>query len=243
MSQANKWLNNNPTNNQANNPMLDIGRVQSTKDSDGYYIVVGPLGITRAKRAVSCLIEPQAKDKVLIMLAENPYILHILEREESEAKLVLPSQTEICLLPCKENAFEMDENATKNSLQINVQNMQLNCTENLSLYSTQDISMASNKITATSKKLNLAAHSMIFTGQILHSRFDNIRTTCKHAVEKIHHFFGLYHKKIDHADDLIEMQSKRTSIKNEDTLRIQNKNTHIRSENSVDMDGKNIRIG
>lgn len=235
MSQEAKCLN--------TDPVLGIGHVQAIFE-DCYLVVaatgsLNPFALTRVKRATTCLIEPQLGDKILLMLAEDnqAYILHILEREESEAKLVLPSQTQICLVQDKHTGKVLVNNLEKttHSLKINAENMEFNCTQNLSI--------TSNEMTASAHKLNLGAHIMILTGQVFYSRFDSMRTACKHAVAKIHHYFGFYHKKIDHADDIIDMQSKRTTIKNTESLRIQNKNTHIRAENSVDMDGQNIRIG
>jgi len=222
-------------------PVLSLGHVQSV--CEDYYLVASschfPHTLTRAKRATSCLIEPQKGDMILLMLAEgsDAYIVHILERGTNEATLILPSQTQICLDSPKHRGKSLvnaPEQASS-TLKIRAQNMECTCS--------QSLSMTSEKITASAQTLSLGAKNMLLTGQVLYSRFDSMRTTCKHVVEKIHHFFGSYHKKIDHAQDSITMHSKRTSITNTESLRIQNKNTHIRSENSVDMDAKNIRIG
>ncbi len=67
---------------------LGQGRV-FTVLGDGF-LVSGPLGLVKAKRAASCLLQPGRGDLVLVCHGELCHILAVLELAEEKGELVLP---------------------------------------------------------------------------------------------------------------------------------------------------------
>ncbi|MGD9947349.1 MAG: DUF3540 domain-containing protein [Desulfobulbus sp.] len=77
---------------------IDTARVIRRDDTDFLLVTTGAQAL-RGKKAVGCLLEPEENDTVLIVrnLAAGVYILTVLERCCDGGRVMLPSDTTLCV--------------------------------------------------------------------------------------------------------------------------------------------------
>ncbi len=217
---------------------LGTGRVQAVIND--VYMIVGPLGMVRAKRAAGCLLMPQKNDLVLLMLGQNcHYVLHVLERQEQDQRqdtLLLPPHTVINTQKSEQSTHSIAEKEEQNStLQF--------LTHSLSI-------QASSKININSKALNLRAHGMTLFASVLHMRggilkntFASIRNISAHMFSRIANSMALFGKRIERVDGLWDAKAKRVQVEAKETLQLRATDTNIKAKERAAMDGKHVHIG
>lgn len=203
-------------------PLLDTGRIQAVLGDD--CIVASPSGLIRARRAAGCLLEPQPGDKVLALIApEASYVLHVLERKDTPARVILPSQTSLETLPGHPGGLTVRTDSI--------------------LMRGKDMRLESDSLLAEAGALDLRANVLTVTGRFLNRHFTAVRDVCAHAFQRVGRSFGLYGKRIQRVDDVLETTAGRVRLSAREAMRIRARDAEVRAEESVSVDGKRINIG
>lgn len=188
------------------------------------YLVDTSQGQIEAIQAVSCLIEPQVGDKILICYGvEGPaYILGILERDDkSDYTLVVP------------------RNLTLYSPQGSVK---LEARDNISLDSRGRMEFVSPHLSTSVGTAKLVFHKLLYVGQVIQANLTSIKTvaqvvesvaerfqqlvkTSYRTVQESEHFkAGAFHCLVD---KLLSLKGKYTVIKAKTDVKINGKHIHM----------------
>ncbi len=202
--------------------LLDTGRIQAILGDD--CIIASPSGLIRARRAAGCLLEPQPGDKVLALLTgEGGYVLHVLERKDSPARVLLPSRTSLETLPGQSGGLTLRADAVS--------------------IKGKDMRLESDSLLAEARSLELRANVLTVTGRFLNRHFTAIRDVCAHAFQRVGRSVGLYGKRIQRVDDVFETTAGRVRLSAREAMRIRARDADVRAEESVSVDGKRVNIG
>ena len=170
----------------------------------------------KAKIALSCLLQPEVGDKVLLEFDDEnqAYVLAILDREQvSEASLLLPNQTRI---KAKESlAFESQESICLTSKSYS--------------QSSESLAVKFDQAAISGKQL----HSNI---EILHSVSRIMSQVASQAVQK----FKSYVRKTEESD---QVQAAHMARQVSGLYNMQSKHTILVSEKDTKIDGEHIHMG
>ena len=207
-------------------PLLETGRIQAVLGDD--CIIASPSGLIRARRAAGCLLEPQPGDKVLALIArEDSYVLHVLERKDTPARVILPSQTSLETLPRQPDGQPGGLTLRADAISMKGKDMRLE----------------SDSLLASAGALDLRANVLTVTGRFLNRHFTAVRDVCAHAFQRVGRSFGLYGKRIQRVDDVLETTAGRVRLSAREAMRIRARDADVRAEESVSVDGNRINIG
>lgn len=214
------------------------------------FSLVYNLAIIQAKKATSCLLVPEVGDKVAFLQVQEGeyYILHILEREQSIGKLLLPNHTSIEQETTNSKEYphtnEINKEGSKLKLYTKYKPTHLNIqSDTCTILASSHINLHSENIKSCANNLNLTANHTILTGTTLTTRFKSLRTFCDHAIDKIKNYMGFYSKKITKVETLIDIEAKQANMHIEENLRLRSKRASLKSQESVDIDAKHINVG
>ncbi len=211
-------------------PMLGTGKIQSALED--VYMVVGPVGMVRARRAAGCLLAPEKNDTVLVMLgAEGNYVLHVLERHTIEARMVLPQHTTIE----SEKAQGMSSSEHKSCLHI--------ISDTVIMHGAEHIALDAPSTHMTTQNMHIAAHMLRMSGRVLQKQFFSVRDMCAHMFARVGKALHCYGKRTERVDDVLDTQAGRVRLTAEKSVRVRAKDADIRAQEVVTVDGKHVHIG
>lgn len=170
----------------------------------------------KAKTAVSCLLQPDVGDKVLLEFDDEnqAYVLAILDRETvSESSLLLPNNTRV------------------------------KAKESLILESEESISLASKAYSQSSESLAVKFDQAAISGKKLHSNIELLHSVSRimsqvasQAVQK----FKSYVRKTEESD---QVQAAHMARQVSGLYNMQSKHTILVSEKDTKIDGEHIHMG
>ena len=169
-----------------------------------------------AKTAVSCLLKPEAGDKVLVDFddEQQAYVLAILDREnKEEGTLSLPNKT---LISAKDElAFESEQ-----SIRVMA----------------KDYSQVSESLTLKFDQGAVAGKKLHSNVELLHSVSRIISQVANQAVQK----FKTYVRKTEESD---QVQASHMARQVKGLYNMQSKHTILVSEKDTKIDGEHIHMG
>lgn len=170
----------------------------------------------KSKTAVSCLLQPDVGDKVLLEFDDEnqAYVLAILDRETvSESSLLLPNNTRV------------------------------KAKESLILESEESISLASKAYSQSSESLAVKFDQAAISGKKLHSNIELLHSVSRimsqvasQAVQK----FKSYVRKTEESD---QVQAAHMARQVSGLYNMQSKHTILVSEKDTKIDGEHIHMG
>lgn len=221
--------------------------LESTSDNThaNTFCLIHDLGVIHAKKATSCLLVPEVGDKVafLQVTKQEYYILHILEREESVGKLMLPHHTTIQQETIVQEETDIHEETTlklypqKKPSHLEIQS------NSCALLLDKDLEIQAKNIKHCATNINLTANHTVLTGNTLTTRFKSFRQFCDHAINNIKKYMGIYGRKIDKIEDFMEIEAKQAHMNIEENFRFRSQRASMKSKESMNIDAKHINIG
>ena len=196
----------------------------TVRQMDGDIVLVaGKSGMVRALRAESCLLAPQPRDTVLLVLLDDgtAWVLAVLRRHagsDTAAELRLPDATAL-------RARALDIRADAATLEA----------DKLHLRGTQ-VSLEGNAVNITSRLLTLG-------GQVFLQGFAVMRTLARSLGERVARRVGRYGS----VDERVEGLSRRTAGRVQEAVdtsyRLRAENVDMRAREQMDIDASQIKVG
>lgn len=177
-----------------------------------------------AQKAVSCLVEPQVEDVVLVACScdGGVYVLAILERPTSSPTRV----------------------AVTGDLSVQVTHGRFLVAANgLDFLSPSDISLNSSELQVHTQKANVFVEQMNYLGQRLHGEIERIKTvagTVDSLIQRISQKIKRSYKTVEEIDQVRSEQIDYRATKN---LNLHGKNALITANDLIKMDGEQIHLG
>jgi hypothetical protein len=206
-------------------PNLEYGRVVS-RSGPACYGVESQFGMHVAARAFSCLVQPEAGDRVLLSMdsAGDCYILSVLEREmeTGETELAIPGDV---------------------SLHAEQGSLRLSADRALFLSGCDSIDAATNRMTVQAHEGEAAIGKLTLLGRRLHTQIKRITSVAK----SVDHSFKRLTQRMKNCERFVEdheeVQTGSTRYLVQDTLTTHAGNTLNISEELHTMQAEQIHMG
>jgi hypothetical protein len=182
-------------------------------------------GIFQVNRAVSCLVEPQPNDTVLIVRREfEPgYILAVLERQNQD-KTILQFSGDV-------------EIKTENG------RIEVLAKDGLDLSSSKEINVTSHEFNLAAAKGAVTINNLTFWGCFFETHVDKIKTITENIELFVKHFFQKSEQSRKIVDQLDYIKSNQISYEAESTLQLRGTFSQMTAKEDIHIDGERINIG
>ena len=194
------------------------------RDEDGW-MVRSVDGVYRAKRAVSCLVEPNEDDVVLLATAQSGacYILAVLERDnDTKTRIVAEGDLEFSL---RRGRFSVA------------------ASEGIGLVSKRDVSVVSAEVKVNAVDANVALQRATVVGRYLQSEFLRI-TSFATSFDGI---FDRFSQRVKNAyrrvDGLDQLKAEHVDYSAKRVMSLHGENTVMTAKQLVKLDGDQIHVG
>lgn len=187
-----------------------------------------PSGEVRAQRAVSCLVEPEVDDVVLVALrsrggsTQQSYVLAVLERTSPNAAVSCSGDLELRL---KEGRFRVASQ------------------KGIDLVSPEGIDVVSNRVSIHANTAKIVSSSIValasqvvgdltsvkLTGSILDKVFDRVSERVQRSIRKV--------------EEIEQVRAKQIEITAEQTLALRSDNTIVTAKEIVKNEGPDTHFG
>lgn len=180
---------------------------------DDMFLITGPAGLLRARRAASCLLVPCAGDTVLVSISPaRCHILAVLETQEENGTVQLPKR-------CAVQASD------------------------LSLEAESRLRLHAPGLEADARHISLRATLCRLCGLRLEQRFDAVHTRAGHLLAMAGRALSFFGRRLEKVDGLCETEAGRMRLSSEESLRVRADSLDMRSTKGVVLDGEHINIG
>jgi len=209
-----------PTMESENCDLFD-GQVKITDDN--FFWVETSRGLHKAKKSVSCLLEPCISDVVLLLSNRNgkSYILSVLERERDVQSDIL---------------FEGDVSVT-------VKNGDLG-------FSARKLDLKGHDIALDSKKLDLRSlcgkasiNDFTFLGQVFHGNINAVKIVSKTVMSITERLIRKARESYRWIENLEQVKVGRLRYLARESLYLKGKRSSLMAETKVKIDGEKIHLG
>ncbi len=176
-----------------------------------------------ARRAASCLLEPQPGDRVLVALTPEPFILAVLERDEREPARVL---------------FRGDARVEAAGGQLH-----LGASEGIRLTTERAISTLSEAINLRANAGELVAKTVAITAQAAQGHFNKlgiVAETYNRVAESISERAKRVYRFVEEFDQL---RTRHFDYRAEHAAQIKGENTAVIARQVAKVDGEQVHIG
>lgn len=198
------------------------GMVESV---DGKLTVSTVCGHHEAQRAVSCLVQPEHGDRVLVTIDETGscFVLAILERTSGAAqRVMLAGDAEICA-PQGRIGFAARDGivlASPQSIEITATDLQVNAAEG-----------------------RFVVNRATYTGSWLRSCVANIKLAATSLDSVLDRWTQQVRQSLRRVDELEQVRAGQIDYQAQDTFSLHGSNTMMTADNLVKVDGKQIHVG
>lgn len=212
---------------QVNVNQSSTGHTETAVVQGGFgreYMVHGSNGVMRATLAFSCLVTPEAGDKVLInCAAKESHILAIIERPQSnKMKLGFPGDV---------------------SMESSTGDIKLTAAKELTLTSAQEARIASAKVSMSALQTNIHSDKMSVSGDSISSQWREV-TSVSDAMNLIVGNLTQRLKNCFKRVEGVEQKASQNYLQNIDkTLSIRSRDAVVTARKDVKIDGERIHMG
>jgi len=201
----------------------DLIRGQVKIKEDRFYWVETSRGLSRAGKAVSCLIEPCIHDTVLLSLndTEGSYILSVLERRsDHDAEIILDDGFSITV--------------KKGNLDFNAQTMNLRGS---------NIALQSNNLELHALRAKAFIADFSFLGRTFRAHMEAVKIVAHTVSSVADRIIQRARQSYRLIEDLDQVKAGRISSIARGVLFMKGKRSSLMAENKVKIDGEKIHLG
>jgi len=188
-------------------------------------LIRSDMGVYRARRAVSCLVEPEMGDLVLFCTAdgEKAYVLAVLERKEGAAATI----------------------SVAGDLKLRLDNGRfgVEAREGVDIASPRKIAMTSPELDVRAAAADLTFQQTSFTGGIMQASLEKIKLfagSFDSLLERLHQRVKRSYRFIEETD---QVRAENIDHRAEKLLNLRGRNAVINARELVKLDGEQIHVG
>lgn len=188
-------------------------------------LIRSDMGVYQARRAVSCLIEPETGDRVLFCIPYSSagYILAVLERKADNAATI---------------SVDGDLN-----LRLDKGGLSVTAQSGVALASQRKISLLSSELDVNAVTGNLTVQQMTFTGGLLQAYLEKIKlfaSSLDSVLERLHQRVKRSYRFVEETD---QVRAQNIDHRAEKLLNLRGKNAVINARELIKLDGEQIHVG
>jgi len=189
------------------------------------YVVQNADGRFRAKRATSCLVDPEPEDEVLFAgpRTKGLYILAVLARPEGrETHLTVPGDL---------------------TLQIKNGKLAIAAAEGVDMVTSKDISMTSKEFNLRALEGNVFFDQLVYLGKKAFAEVDHVKTAMSYFDSVLERFSQRVKRSYRIVEEFDQLRTGQLDYAAKQNLRLCGKNALVTADALVKVDGEQIHLG
>lgn len=189
------------------------------------FIVQTDAGDIEARRAVSCLVEPELHDEVLVSVLgdKRAYVLAVLEREEGKRARV---------------TFEGDVDVELRSGKFGVK-----AAQGVSLTSGSELDLTAAELRVSALSGNVFLQKLSYVGSAVRSEVESIKSLAHSLDSVLDRFTQRVKRSYRKVEEIDQLKAKEIHYVAEDNMFLSGKNAVVTAEELVKVDGDQIHLG
>jgi hypothetical protein len=192
---------------------------------EGAFVVRGPSGVLRAKRAASCLLAPAEGDLALVAVlpSGSAYVLAVLERGSDEpAKLTVEGDLTVAASGGR---------------------LTLAADEGVALASSGDVTIASGRVRVHAEEASLVARTVSVVGGLLRGELEKVKLLAGSLDAVLDRWSQRVKRSYRTVEETDQVRAAAIDYVAEDTMSFHGKNAVVTAEQLVKVDGSQIHLG
>jgi hypothetical protein len=212
---------------EAPRPAPDVREAYGTVESEAGTALVVRVGdrSVKALRAVSCLVEPRAGDRVLVALSDESFVLAVLVKGEQRGPGVTLSVEGDVTLRARGGKLALVAN------------------EAVSLASGTKVELSAPELEVRAMKTSFFSASLSYVGRAIDGEIDRLKLvaqTVDRSIDRVSERLGRSFRTIEQIE---HVKAKELDVDVEGNLSVHADNTIMSSEKLVKIDGEQIHLG
>jgi hypothetical protein len=201
---------------------VDAGTVIALEPG-GFAVRRGNLRVV-ARRAVSCLVEPEVGDRVLLASPDDAcFILAVLEREAGKAaRVVLDGDLEVRL--------------PKGRFAVSSQ-------EGIDLATAKEAALVAGRLAVNAVKADVVVEAMSFLGSRVHAEIERVKLVAEHfdsVLDRLHQRIKRSYRFVEETD---QVRADHLDYIAKKQVRVHGHDAILTADQLVKMDGEQVHIG
>jgi hypothetical protein len=202
----------------------EIGQVAGAREG-GLFAVRTEAGEYRARRAVSCLVEPEEGDTVAVLTTEAGacYVTAVLEREAgAPSRIVADGDLEIQL---RDGHFSVAAQ------------------EGVNLLSAGEVSIVGGSLRVHAQEGNVVLERLSFLGAFARAEVEKIKIAAGSLDQVLDRFSQRVKRSFRHVEELDQVKAEHIDYSAKSSMSLHAENALITAEELVKVDGEQIHVG
>jgi hypothetical protein len=193
------------------------------RNEDGYLVGTSS-GRYRARRAVSCVVEPAVDDVVLVASSSRGecYLLAVLEREGDKTRIVADGDLEIDV---RSGRFTVAAG------------------RGVGIVSSQDVSITSAELAVRAVSGNVVLDRLSFFGRYLQSEVERVKMLAGTVDQLLDRFSQRVKRSYRTVEQLERLRAGEVDYEAKQTMSLHGDNTAMTANKLVKVDGEQIHVG
>jgi Protein of unknown function (DUF3540) len=202
----------------------EIGRIAGARDG-GLFAVYVEGGEYRAKRAVSCLIEPEVGDTVALLTTQSGacYVTAVLEREAGAAgRIVADGDLEI---------------------QLRAGHFSVAAQEGVNLLSSKGVAIVAGSLRVNAQEGNVVLERLSFLGAFARAEVEKIKVVAGSLDQVLDRFSQRVKRSFRKVEELDQVKAEHIDYAASSSMSLHAQNALVTAEELVKVDGEQIHVG
>lgn len=202
----------------------EIGQVKGAREG-GLFAVRTEAGEYRAKRAVSCLVEPEVGDTVAVLTTATGtcYVTAVLERQAgATSRIVADGDLEIQL---RDGHFSVAAQ------------------EGVNLLSSGEVSIVGGSLRVHAQEGNVVLERLSFLGAFARAEVEKIKIAAGSLDQVLDRFSQRVKRSFRHVEELDQVKAEHIDYSAKSSMSLHAENALITAEELVKVDGEQIHVG
>ena len=202
----------------------EIGRVTGTREG-GLFGVRTEAGEYRAKRAVSCLLEPEVGDTVAILSTQAGvcYVISVLEREAgATGRIVVDGDLEI---------------------QLPAGQFTVAAQESVNLLSAKEVAVVAGALRVNAREGNLVIDRLALLGSYASAELEKIKVVAGSLDQVLDRFSQRVKRSFRKVEELDQVKAEHMDYTAKSSMSFHAQNALVTAEELVKVDGEQIHFG
>lgn len=203
----------------------DQAYAKVVSQADTFYSVETESGLYRVRRAVSCVVQPELNDLVLVSLSSlgGGYILAVLEREQG-AKTTL--------------SFDADVDIKTDEGSLSIASKQ-----GIDLASPEEINLVSSSLGISSSKAEINIGRLTFLGSFFEGSLETVKLLARTFDSITDRFFRRTKRSYRFVEDTDQVKTGTLNYIADKSLMLRGTFSQMTAKEDVHIDGERINIG
>lgn len=200
----------------------EVGRV--VRAADGAFVVASGAAEIEARRAVSCMVEPEADDVVLVSVVpgRGAYILAVLEREGRDVSVVLDGDLRVTLPSGR---------------------FVVGAAEGVTFASGKEVGVVAGEVKVNARLGSVFVESLSYLGTAVHAEIEKAKVRAAAFDATVERVVQRAKRVYRFVEEIEQLRAERIDHAARKNMSLRGENTLVTAEELVKLDGAQIHLG